>query len=145
VVGFFDLFFDFEALEGFELVFGGARFRFVEVNAILMDVLLNFLDLLFIMIHLIPCGIERSKVLVIDGINVIPRKYKFFAGVEVQVHQKFFNIKLEMIVLIFPPQFRLDDCIAIDKVAPDFLKLVFIVHVVTCFVQNVTLLVGVLL
>ncbi len=65
LVGFFDLFFDFEAPEGFELVFGGVRFRFVEVNAILMDVLLNSLDFLFIMIHLIPSGIERSKVLFI--------------------------------------------------------------------------------
>jgi hypothetical protein len=80
---FFDLFFDFEALEGFELIFGGIRFGFVELNVILMYVFFNFLDFFFIVIYLIPGGIERSKVLIIDRINVIPRKYKLFTGVKV--------------------------------------------------------------
>lgn len=83
MVGFLDLFFDFEALEGFKLMFGGIRFGFVELNAILMDVIFNFLDFFFIVIYLVPGRIERGKVLIIDRINIIPGKYELIAGVKV--------------------------------------------------------------
>ena len=83
MVGFFDLFFDFEALDGLKLMFGGIRYGFVELNAILMDVIFNFLDFFFVVIYLVPGRIEHGKVIIIDRINVIPRKYELFAGVKV--------------------------------------------------------------
>lgn len=50
-----------------------------------------------------------------------------------------------MIVVLFPPQFGLNDGVTVCRIALDFLELVFIVSVVTCFVQDVTLLVRILL
>jgi hypothetical protein len=50
-----------------------------------------------------------------------------------------------MVVVLFPPQFGLNHCVAVYRIALDFFELIFIVNVVTCFVHDVTLLVGILL
>ncbi len=83
IMNFSDIFLDFEAFESLKLIFREISFGFVELNTILKNAFLNFLNLLLIMIDLIACCIEYAKILIIERVNIVPIVDKLLATVEV--------------------------------------------------------------